>query len=162
AFVNKVNIEFFGLKKSGKEFPIEVNLNPLETEDGALILASVRDLSERKYIKDLENKNHELEQFAYIASHDLQEPLDTITSFTMLLEEEFSNKMDKDSREYVGYIKESSSRLRELITGLLEYSRIGKKSKLSKVDCNEIVRELITDMKASIKSCSATVITGNL
>lgn len=162
AMVSKANIEFFGCKKNGKEFPIEVNLNPLETEEGVLILASVRDLSERKYIKDLENKNRELEQFAYIASHDLQEPLDTIGSFTMLLEDEFANKMDKDAREYVGYIKESSSRLRELISGLLDYSRIGKKSKLSKVDCNEILRELIIDMKASIKSSNATVITGHL
>jgi PAS domain S-box-containing protein len=162
AKVNKANIEFFGMKKNGKEFPIEVNLNPLETEEGPLILASMRDLSERKYIKDLENKNHELEQFAYIASHDLQEPLDTITSFTMLLEDEFANKMDKEAKEYVGYIKESSNRLRSLISGLLEYSRIGKKSKLSKVDCNEILREVLQDMKASIKSCNASIITGKL
>jgi PAS domain S-box-containing protein len=162
ALVSKANIEFFGAKKNGKEFPIEVNLNPLETEDGTLFLASIRDLSERKYIKDLENKNRELEQFAYIASHDLQEPLDTISSFSMLLEDEFSGRMGKDAKEYVGYIKESSSRLRELITGLLEYSRIGKKSKLSKVDCNEVLRELLSDMKASIKSSNATVISGNL
>jgi len=162
AMLHSVNVEFFGSKKNGTEFPIEINLNPLETEEGVLILASIRDLSERKYIKDLENKNHELEQFAYIASHDLQEPLDTVTSFTMLLEDECSDSLNKDAKDYVGYIKESSNRLRGLISGLLEYSRIGKKSRISKVDCNEIVRELISDMKASIKSSNATVITGSL
>lgn len=162
ARINKINIEFTGMKKNGIGFPMEINLSPLETEDGALVSASIRDLSERKHIKDLENKNRELEQFAYIASHDLQEPLDTITSFTMLLEDEFAGKMDKDASEYVHYIKESSNRLRSLIAGLLDYSRIGKKSKLSKIDCNEIVKELLSDMKASIKACNAKVTIGNL
>lgn len=115
-----------------------------------------------KHIQDLENKNRELEQFAYIASHDLQEPLDTISGFTLLLEEEFGNEMNKKARDYVNYIKESSNHLRELITALLEYSRIGRKSTLSKIDCNEMIHELLDDMKASVKSSGATIVIGNL
>jgi PAS domain S-box-containing protein len=147
-----------GRKQNGKEFPVEISLSPLETEEGTLISAAIRDISERKHIKELENKNRELEQFAYIASHDLQEPLNTISSFIMLLEDEFKGKLDKDAGQYVNYIGEASDRMRMLITGLLEYSRIGKKCQLAAVDCNQLLSEVLSDMKSSIHESEASVI----
>ncbi len=139
-----------GRKKNGAEFPIEISLNPLQTEEGMLIFAAIRDVSERKHLKELENKNKELEQFAYIASHDLQEPLNTITSFINLFEAENKIKLNEEGKAYIGYIRKSADRMTELITDILEYSRIGGKSQLEIVDCNKIVKDVIDDMKASI------------
>ncbi|HXB39687.1 MAG TPA: ATP-binding protein [Bacteroidia bacterium] len=155
-------LDAYGRKKNGHEFPVEINLSPLQTEDGLLISAAIRDISERKHIKELESKNKELEQFAYIASHDLQEPLNTITSFISLIEEENKNNLDADGKTYIGYLKESANRMTELITDILEYSRIGRKSQLETVDCNKIVEDVLGDMKATIAEAKAEIKYTNL
>lgn len=149
-------LDLYGKHKNGREFPIEVSTSPIETEEGQLISVAIRDISDRQYIKELERKNSELEQFAYIASHDLQEPLGTIASFIMLMEME-KHEMKKETAEYLGYIKQSSERLKALITGLLEYSRIGQKSQLSAVDCNGVMHEVMADMKATIDESGADI-----
>lgn len=157
-----LTIDFIGRKKNGNEFPAEITLSPLQTEEGMLVSASVRDISDRKYMKALESKNKELEQFAYIASHDLQEPLNTITSFATLLEEEQKNKLDTEAKTYLGYIKESSDRMTELITGILEYSRIGRISEVGITDCNKILQEVLNDMKATLTETRARIVSGPL
>ena len=103
---------------------------------------------QKKDNESLKMKVDELEQFAYVASHDLQEPLNTISSFVELIESE--HKFDGELAECLGFIKESSARLTNLISDLLQHSRIGRGGKLQKTDLNKVVREVIADMKAKI------------
>ncbi|MCD6068527.1 MAG: hybrid sensor histidine kinase/response regulator [Bacteroidetes bacterium] len=105
----------------------------------------------------MKGKNEELEQFAYIASHDLQEPLRTTSSYVALLEKEIKSKLDERSELYLQHITKSSERMRTLITGLLEYSRIGKEKEKEAVDCNQILSEVRTDLDTLIKENNATI-----
>src|SRR5215212_3613725 len=88
--------------------------------------------------KEMELKNRELEQFAYVASHDLQEPLRTTSSFVDLLQQQYKGKLDPKADKYLNYISSSSDRMKVLIKDLLDFSRIGKKGNLETVDCNGI------------------------
>lgn len=101
--------------------------------------------------KSLEIKNKELEQFAYVASHDLQEPLRTVSSFVDLLLAKYKNNLDEEGSRILGYISGSSERMKALVTGLLDYSRIGRKVELSLVDCQSIVNQVIQDFSLVIE-----------
>jgi signal transduction histidine kinase len=112
--------------------------------------------------RELERKNKELEQFAYVASHDLQEPLRTTSGFVELLQQQYKGKLDDKADKYISYIVQSSNRMRVLITDLLEYSRIGNKRELCKVDCNEVVKEVLADLGTVICETGTEVHVGPL
>lgn len=120
-------------------------------EIGTLAL-SFNQMSEmlEQNINQLEFKNKELEQFAYVASHDLQEPLRTVTSFVELLERRHGSSFDESEREYMGFIVGSAQRMKQQIKALLEYSRIGADSR-EVVDFNKVVKEVAQDMTATIQ-----------
>lgn len=105
-------------------------------------------------------KNKELEQFAYIASHDLQEPLRSITSFTQLLDEDYREQIGEDGGQYLNFLLEASERMRRLIKGLLDYSRLGREATLSRVDTGAVVKDVLTDLAVAIKECNAVVQAG--
>lgn len=105
----------------------------------------------------LVQKNRELEQFAYVASHDLQEPLRTTSSFVDLLQKDYKGKLDAKADKYLTFITQSTERMKVLIHDLLEYSRIGRKKELTPVDCNILLKEIIADLDAVIKENNATV-----
>ncbi len=111
----------------------------------------------KKYTEELEQRNHEVEQFAYVASHDLQEPLNTIKSFVSLLEGKLDKIGDEDVKLYLSHLGQGADRMSGLIKGLLEYSRIGKESVLSKVNCQSVVTGIIEDYNALILECKAQV-----
>jgi len=112
--------------------------------------------------KNLERKNKELEQFAYVASHDMQEPLRTTSSFVELLQQQYHGKLDKRADKYLTFIAQSSDRMKVLIKDLLDYSRIGRKKELNAVDCNLLVKEVLADLGVAIKESNAEIKTGNL
>jgi PAS domain S-box-containing protein len=107
--------------------------------------------------KELAFHLKEIEQFTYIASHDLQEPLRTLTNFTQLLMEECGGKIGSDGNKYIEFICNSANRMRELVKGLLEYSLLGKERTITIVDCNVIVNEVIADMNDSILGANASI-----
>jgi PAS domain S-box-containing protein len=112
----------------------------------------------KELIKELERSNYELQQFAYITSHDLQEPLRTITSFTQLLERRYKGQLDKNADEYIEFIVEGSSRMKEMIQGLLDYSKIGtKERKLEPVSTENILETVISNLNTSIEENNAVV-----
>ncbi len=100
-------------------------------------------------------RNQELEQFVYIASHDLQEPLRTVNSFTDLLVKEYKGKLDANAETYIRFISEASSRMRELVIGVLEYSRLGQKKQLNTIDCNTLVSNVLKDLTTIITESRA-------
>ena len=112
--------------------------------------------------RELERKNKELEQFAFVASHDLQEPLRTTSSFVGLLQQQYKGNLDEKADKYLSYISQASDRMQVLITDLLEYSRIGVLKEIKDVDCNKIMDEVLADLDAAIKESGAEITTGNL
>lgn len=150
--------DLLGTHKNGKTFPVEVSYSPLKTKNETFISAAIRDISARKKVEEeLENfneklhaKNKELEQFAYIASHDLLEPLRTINSFIDLFNRQYGGKLDNTADKYLSFMSEASTRMNDVIRGLLEYSRIGHEKELKLLDCNEIVNFVLEDLSVKI------------
>jgi PAS domain S-box-containing protein len=174
-------VDLLGKDKFGNEFPVEISLSPLDTSEGLLVSAAIRDISEKKNLEkiirevnttlekkvhqrtaELEIKNKELEQFAYVASHDLQEPLRTASSFVALLKKQYHGKLDATADTYLNFIVESSERMSNLIRELLDYSRIGRSQEISDVDCGFIVGQVIVDLKKRIDDTEATILVENL
>lgn len=115
-----------------------------------------------KYVKTLEQKNQELEQFNYITSHDLQEPLRTISSFSDILYEEYHDKLDSNAKQLFLFIKKATRRMSSLIKNLLDYSQLGRQREISKVNCNLLVNDIIEDLNSTIKQNKATIKQSNL
>jgi two-component system, sensor histidine kinase len=111
---------------------------------------------------ELESKNKELEQFAYVASHDLQEPLRTTSSFVELIRKQYQGKLDDHADKYIEYVIQASDRMKTLIKDLLDYSRIGREKKFEQVDCNVIFGELMADLAKIIKENKAVIIAGKM
>jgi signal transduction histidine kinase len=111
---------------------------------------------------ELARSNQDLEQFAYVASHDLQEPLRMVAAYTQLLSERYRGKLDADADKYIGYAVEGALRMQTLIRDLLAYSRIGRNGIGSHSDCNNVVEEAVLNLKASIQESAAVVTCNNL
>lgn len=111
---------------------------------------------------DLASANKELEQFAYVASHDLQEPLRTISNFALLLEEKYLGKADEEMEQYLKFIVGAASKMQNLIKGLLDFSRIGRNISFATIDCNHLLKEVIENLGASIEESNANITTSVL
>jgi signal transduction histidine kinase len=111
----------------------------------------------REYNLELERKNSEIEQFAFAASHDLQEPLRTISNFSQLVHNRLADSSNEEAKRYIGLINSAASRMSALIHNLLEYSRIGRDTNKTYVDCNKLVREVLSDLTLTIQETRAQV-----
>lgn len=115
------------------------------------------------HAKELAVSNAELEQFAYVASHDLQEPLRMVTSFLTLLEKKYGHIIDDKGKKYIGFAVDGAKRMRQIILDLLEFSRVGKtEDKLEDIDLNELVREIQILFRKQIGEKSAVIGVGEL
>lgn len=106
---------------------------------------------------ELERKNKELEQFAYVASHDLQEPLKTVSGFVGLLNKQYKGRLDENADKYLEYILQASDRMKTLIKDLLVYSRIGRAIAFVLSDCNILLHEVLADMDNNIRENKAII-----
>jgi signal transduction histidine kinase len=108
--------------------------------------------------RDLIHINEELEKFAYVASHDMQEPLRTIISYIQLLQSKYKDKLDDEGNEFMDFVVEASLRMRNIIIDLLQYSRINRnESVLEPVDINKVLKEVLENMDNSIRDSNATI-----
>ena len=158
-------------RKDGSEFPVEIGLNPIQSGDGLMVLATVIDITERKEAERaievqndrLRRSNAELEQFAYVASHDLQEPLRMVASYTQLLEDRYGDQLDDKARKYIGYAVEGAKRMQALVRDLLSFSRVTSNDATSKpVDSAAVAAAAIERLAASIEESEAEIRLGPL
>ena len=151
--------DLFGVRKDGAEIPVEIGLNPIETDEGLFVLASVVDITARKRAEtELRRSNEELERFAYVASHDLQEPLRMVGSYVQLLGKRYKGKLDADADEFIGYALDGALRMQRLIEDLLAFSRVGTRGQaLVPTDANAVLDRALGSLKLAIDEAGATV-----
>lgn len=128
----------------------------------ALTQAQLLEQETRQHL-ELSRSNTELQQFAYIASHDLQEPLRMVTSYLQLLQRRYQGKLDADADDFIGYAVDGATRMRTLIHDLLTYSRIGTRGQpFELIDCAGVVEQAMNNLKIAIEESNATIRYANL
>lgn len=129
-------------------------------------LGSLIDVTDRKLVEErlkqstleIQRSNAELEQFAYVISHDLQEPLRMVASYTQLLAKRYVNQLDADADEFISYAVDGAKRMQTLLHELLDYSRVGTRGKpFGLVNCEHVVDQAVANLKIAIEECGATV-----
>ena len=159
--------EWTYIHKNGTRITVELTVTTLRDSQNNITgyLGIARDISDEKrsaervnkYARRLEEKNRELEQFTYIASHDLQEPLRTISNFGMLLSKHEAIVSDEIAGKYFHFIDSATKRMHNLIKCLLDYSRLGQRGNIEKVNFNEIIEAIKIDLDHTINETSALI-----
>ncbi|MBZ6495221.1 PAS domain S-box protein [Natrinema longum] len=139
---------------------------PVRNEDDEIVagMVMVQDVTERReYERKLEESNERLERFAYAASHDLQEPLRMVTSYLTLLESRYGDAFDEDGREFLAFAVDGAERMREMIDGHLEYSRVETEGDpFEPTDLGDLVDDVLADLQFRIEETDAEITVGEL
>ena len=153
--------------KNGRFIDVHLTSDLVELGGRRVRLVVAEDISERKQAEEalhqrtmeLERSNADLEQFAYVASHDLQEPLRMVASFTQLLADRYSANLDDEAREFIGFAVEGATRMQALIDGLLSFARVKTRAKeLHPTDCQAVFQRSLTNLRVTLQESRAEVI----
>lgn len=159
-------IEITALRADGSEFSVELAVSAIPLQEPPLYMGYVRDITARKeadaalkrQAQELARSNAELERFAYVASHDLQEPLRMVTSYTQLLSRRYKDHLDADAEEFISYVVDGAIRMQALINDLLVYSRVGSAGKaFGPVNLTEVLESVCSNLRIAIQESSATI-----
>lgn len=160
------NRELFAAHRSGREIPVEIGLSPLTLEGETYILASIIDITERrkqeetlrKTLKEMARSNKALDEFAYIVSHDLKEPLRGINNYISFIMEDHAGNIGADGRHYLSAAQGLAQQMYTLIDDLLAYSRLGHSDlDIHNVNLDKLLRELLDALNPLIESHNVTV-----
>lgn len=163
--------DLFALLKDGSELPVEIGLTPIEMPEGLLTMATIIDITKRKRQEaelartaaELARSNEDLEQFARVVSHDLQEPLRVINSHLRLVNRRLAEGLDVETRQSVDFVIDAAARMQALIRDILAYSRVGRQGRgFVQTDMEAVVRFAISDLAVSIEKCGASIQYGRL
>jgi PAS domain S-box-containing protein len=177
--------ELWARRKSGQQFPVEINLSPLQTEEGLLFTSAVRDITERRRADEairelnatleqrvaertqelvesnaaLRQSNDDLNQFAYAASHDLQEPLRMVALYSQMLQRKYAGRLDASADQYISYIVGGARRMEMLLKDLLTYSQTGSSDEgpAETVNFLDVIRKVLLNLQASVEQSSALI-----
>ena len=162
-----VNVEIEVRTKDGDTIPFEFVASTLRSPSGDTVLAGIgRDVSDRvereqrleELVDSLEESNERLEQFAYAASHDLQEPLRMVSSYLQLIEGRYADELDEDGEEFLAFAVDGADRMREMIHGLLQYSRVDAKGDpFESVDLEPVLETALEDLLLKIEEHDAAI-----
>ncbi len=153
-------------RKDGTLVPVEISGKVIQSDGSKIFLAIARDITERKRsdeklkqtMADLKRSNTDLEQFAYVVSHDLQEPLRMVTSYVQLLSKRYKDKLDSDADDFIGFAVDGASRMHTLIQDLLTYSRVGTRGNpLTPAACEDALDQALANLKLTIEDSGAVV-----
>ena len=164
--------EWSARRRDGSQFWAEVAMRRAHVDSGPeRVLVLVRDITERHEAQDriastvdaLSRSNTDLERFAYAASHDLREPMNTVVRFAQLLESRYKGRMDADADEFIGFIVKSAKQMTELVDGLLDYSRVNARTeRFGPVDTARTIALIKDNLNAAIAESGARITTGFL
>ncbi len=171
-------VELTAYPEGARPFPVEISFSPLQTEEGLVITSAIRDISERKKTEEqirqlnanleervlertneLMRSNEELQQFAYIASHDLQEPLRTVSIYAQLLEKRYRGQFQGDADQFINFIVEGAQRMERLIHDLLDFSRVEARGAdfFVNMSCDEALDDAIRNLHSLIQENGAVI-----
>lgn len=177
--------ELLARRSDGSQFAVEISISPVQADEGLLITSTIRDITERRRAEegrrraeevirelnahleervlerteDLLRSNDELAQFAYVASHDLQEPLRTVSIYSQLLAKRYRGQLDAEADHFIGYITESASRMEKLIRDLLDFSQLDSRGgdHFVKTSCDAVLDEALTNLHVRIEESGARI-----
>jgi two-component system sensor kinase FixL len=168
-----IGLDLYAVRSDKTEFPVEISLSFFKRNDELHVISFIIDITQRKksedeilnakanlesYAEQLKLSNKELEQFAYVASHDLQEPLRKIQAFGDRIKLDKTNVLNETSKDYLERMLNAAGRMQNLINALLTFSRVSSQAKpFKKIDLNLVFKEILSDLEVAIESSGAQI-----